>query len=74
MTTKTDISNITFSSTVFPSAEDKKVWNSLSEDDKEALLVKWELDGFNSGKADEITVDQGRDRIAANALPHELQS
>jgi hypothetical protein len=38
--TKTDISNVHFSSTVFPTDEDMKLWNSLSPEEQRAVVER----------------------------------
>lgn len=50
--TKTvDISGIRFSSTVFPTAEDQVLWDSLTHEQRLAILVRDEEEGFRSGVA-----------------------
>ena len=50
--TKTvDISGIRFSSTVFPTAEDQALWDSLTPEQRLAILVRDEEEGFRSGVA-----------------------
>ena len=50
--TKTvDISGIRFSSTLFPTAEDQALWESVTPEQRLAILVRDEEEGFRSGIA-----------------------
>ena len=46
-----DISGIRFSSTAFPTAEDQVLWDSLTYEQRLAILVRDEEEGFRSGVA-----------------------
>ncbi len=46
-----DISGIEFSSTVFPSPEDRALWESLTPAQRLALITRDEEAGFRSGVA-----------------------
>jgi hypothetical protein len=51
--TKTvDISGIRFSSTVYPTAEDQTLWDSLTPEQRMAILVRDEEEAFRSGVAE----------------------
>lgn len=55
--TKTvEISHIRFSSTVFPTAEDKALWESLTAEQQLAVLRRDEQAGFDSGVADHASM------------------
>jgi hypothetical protein len=55
--TKTeDISHIRFSSTVFPTAEDKVLWESLTPEQRLAVLRRDEQAGFESGATDHASM------------------
>lgn len=55
--TKTvDISHIRFSSTVFPTAGDKALWESLTPQQQLAILRRDEQAGFDSGVADQASM------------------
>ncbi len=61
----TDISRIRFSSTVYPSAEDIKLWESLSPE-AQAALIKRDLDeAERSGKAQSATMEELIARVRA---------
>jgi hypothetical protein len=50
--TKTvDVSRIAFASTVFPTAEDKELWESLTQAEQLAIIERDEEAGFASGVA-----------------------
>jgi hypothetical protein len=46
-----DISGIEFSSTVFPSPEDRALWESLTPAQRLAIIERDEEEGFRSGVA-----------------------
>ncbi len=48
----TDIDDIRFSSTVFPSAEDLALWESLSNEERLAVIARDEQVAFESGVAE----------------------
>lgn len=61
----TDISQIRFSSTVYPSDEDIKLWESLSPE-AQAALIKRDLDeAERSGKAQSATMEELIVRVRA---------
>lgn len=70
-TQKTDISGIAFSSTVFPSAEDMALWNSLSAEQQRALIERDEEAGSESGTAEPETLEDRLARVRAN-MAHAL--
>ena len=58
-TTKTiDISGIAFSSTVFPTNEDKALWERLSDEQRQALIMQSEQSAFDSGVADKYSLSE----------------
>ncbi len=57
--TKTvDISQIKFSSTVFPTPEDMKLWESLTDEQRKAIEIRDEEDGYKSGVAEHKSMSQ----------------
>lgn len=54
-----DISGVVFSSTVFPSSEDRALWESLTPAQRLAVIERDEEAGFRSG-------------VARNASMHEI--
>lgn len=46
-----DISRIKMSSTVFPTKEDMKLWESLTHEQRKAVELRDEKEGFRSGVA-----------------------
>ena len=53
-----DISNIQFTSTVFPTAEDQALWNSLSNEQRLAIIEREEEIAFQSGVAPHESKDE----------------
>jgi hypothetical protein len=51
-----DISEINFTSTVFPTDADKMLWESLNPEQKLAVLRRDEQAAFESGVADHISM------------------
>jgi len=51
-----DISHVKFSSTVFPSKDDMKLWDSLSLEQKKAVEIRDEEEGYQSGLAEPCTM------------------
>ena len=51
-----DISHVKFSSTVFPTEEDMKLWNRLTLEQKKAVEIRDEEEGYQSGVADPCTM------------------
>ncbi len=47
-----DISGIKFSSTVFPTPEDMELWESLTYEQRKAVEIRDEEEGFRSGVAE----------------------
>ena len=69
--TKIDVSHITFSSTVFPTEEDMKLWHSLSPEEQLAVIQR-ELDkGEASGVAEAESMEQLMQRVRAETA-HDL--
>jgi hypothetical protein len=55
--TKTiDISGVMFASAVFPTAEDKALWQSLTPEQRLAIVRRDEQAGFDSGVADQASM------------------
>lgn len=53
-----DISNITFTSTVFPTDEDKALWASLTDEQRRAVIAQSEQAGFDSGVAERASLHE----------------
>lgn len=53
-----DISGVAFSSTVFPTDEDRALWESLSDEQRQALIVQSEQSAFESGISDQISLQE----------------
>ena len=53
-----DISGICFSSTVFPTAEDQALWESLTPEQRLAILERDEEEAFRSGVAETLSVKE----------------
>ena len=57
--TKTvDISKVKFSSTVFPTDADMKLWESLTPEQRKAVEIRDEEEGYNSGVAEPKSMDE----------------
>lgn len=64
-----DISHIRFASTVFPTDEDMRLWNSLSADEQRAV-VRRDLDEAEaSGVAEPETAEEIIRRVRAETKP-----
>ena len=63
--TQTDVSKIKFSSTVFPTAADRKLWDSLGPEDRQAVIIAAEEAGFQSGVAPAESVAERLARVRA---------
>lgn len=48
-----DSAEVSLTSTVFPSAADKALWQSLTEAQRQAIIEKQEQDAFASGPSDQ---------------------
>jgi hypothetical protein len=53
-----DISEVKFSSTVFPTKEDMKLWESLSLEQRKAVELRDVEEGRASGLAEPCTMDE----------------
>ena len=60
-----DVSEVTLSSTVFPTKEDVAVWDSLSPAQREAYIIEAESRGAQSGVAPDETLDARLARVRA---------
>ena len=63
--------SVEFTSTVFPTEADMKLWNSLSADQQRAHIVAAEEAGFKSGTAPTESMEDRLERVraqSANAL------
>ena len=69
--TKIDISNVQFSSTVFPTDEDMKLWHSLSPEEQRAVIRRELDEGEASGTAAPESMKQMMQRVRAEAA-HDL--
>ncbi len=64
--TKTiDISNIKFHSTVFPTAEDRELWNRLTDEQRLAIIERDEEEAFQSGVAPHESKEEILARVRA---------
>ncbi len=69
--TKTDVSNVHFSSTVFPTDEDMKLWDSLSSEEQRAVIER-DLDAAEaSGVSAPESMEQMMQRVRVEAA-HDL--
>jgi len=59
------------SSTVFPTDEDMKLWNSFTPEERQAFIIEAEENGFQSGVAPAESVEERLARVRAEAA-HEL--
>jgi hypothetical protein len=69
--TKFDISDIQFSSTVFPTDEDMKLWHSLSPEEQRAVIQRELDEGEASGIAAPESMEQMIQRVRAETA-HDL--
>jgi hypothetical protein len=69
--TKIDISNVQFSSTVFPTDEDMKLWHSLSPEEQRAVIRRELDEGEASGTAAPESMEEMMQRVRAEAA-HDL--
>ena len=53
-----DISGIKFSSTVFPTPEDMKLWESLTPEQRKAVEIRDEEEGYQSGLAEPCSMQE----------------
>ena len=63
-----DISGIEFSSTVFPTAEDIALWESLSPEERRAVVARDEEAGARSGVAEKESLEQRLHRVRSGAV------
>lgn len=63
-----DVSHVRFSSTVFPSADDMKLWNSLSPAEQRAVIERDEEAGFQSDIAKKETLEDRLARVRADMV------
>jgi len=63
-----DISGIRFSSTVFPSAADMALWESLSTEERQAVIARDEEAGAQSGIAAKESLEQRLKRVRSGAV------
>ena len=59
-----DVSHIKFSSTGFPTAEDLKLWHSLSDEEKRAVILRDVRQGLDGPVAKKF----GKDDLVAQVL------
>lgn len=62
-----DISHVKFTSTVFPTEEDMRLWDSLSAAEQRAVVRRDLDEGEASGVAEPETVDQVLERVRAES-------
>ena len=53
-----DISKVNFTSTVFPTDADMKLWESLTPEQRKAVEVRDEEEGYNSGIAEQRSIQE----------------
>lgn len=71
-TTKTlDVSHIRFTSTVFPTEADMKLWDSLSPEEQRAVVQRDLDEAEASGVAPHETVEELLARVRAKPTPGE---
>ena len=58
-----NISRLTFTSAVFPTADDIALWDSLSDSEKYALIMADEAQGFESGYAEDESLEARLNRV-----------
>lgn len=58
-----DVKDIEFTSTVFPSDADITLWNSLSAEERESFIAHAEDSGFRSGVAADETLEARLARV-----------
>lgn len=63
-----DVSGNRFASTVFPTAEDMQLWESLSPNERRAMIARDEDEGANSGIADKESLSERLKRVRSGAL------
>ena len=51
-----DISHVKFTSVQFPTDEDMKLWESLTPEQRKAVEIRDEEEGYNSGLAEPCTM------------------
>ena len=61
-------SDTRFTSTVFPTAEDMALWESLSPDERRALIAREEEAGANSGIAQNESLADRLKRVRSGAV------
>lgn len=59
-----DISHITFSSTAFPTAEDMKLWHSLSKAEQHAVVMR----DVNEGLSGPAAKNASREELMAKVM------
>ena len=64
-TTTTDSPKVAFSSTVFPTDEDMKLWDSLTPEEQLAVIAHDEEQGSRSGVAPAETLEDRLKRVRA---------
>ncbi len=69
--TKTDISKVQFTSTVFPTDEDMELWNSLSPEEQRAVIERDLDEAEASGIAVSESMEQMMQRVRAGKA-HDL--
>jgi hypothetical protein len=69
--TKTDVSEIKFTSTAFPTDEDMKLWQSLSAEEQRAVIQRDLDEGEASGAAAPETMEKIVQRVRSE-LAHDL--
>lgn len=61
-----DISKVKFNSAVFPTLEDMKLWESLTYEQRKAVEIRDEEEGFGSGAAEPRSMNQLIDEAKAD--------
>jgi hypothetical protein len=66
--TKTiDVSHIAFASSVFPTSEDRALWDSLTPAERLAIVQRDEENGFRSGTAQNASLHEILAEVRAEA-------
>jgi len=66
-----DVADIRFTSTVFPTNEDKALWAQLSDEQRHALIAQSEQAGFDSGVAESTSLHEILAEVRAET-PNEI--
>ncbi|MEQ9488689.1 MAG: hypothetical protein RIM72_06820 [Alphaproteobacteria bacterium] len=62
------LDGVRFGSTVFPDPKDMALWQSLSPEEQQAVIVRNETAGARSGTAPQETLQQRLTRVRSDAV------